>query len=331
MTIVFAAPATSYTVADIMQETKRTLDGTARQEINELSAAMLATDTTFSTSFDLEGISRGSFLAVDDEVMYVWGVDLTGNVITVRRGMLGTEPAAHEASALIEVNPRYPNYAVRYALREEIRSWGPQVYTVKSTTIQTVEDTRGYDLGTLVADNFYQIMSVRASTPTTTGMPDPMSWPRIENWHVMRGAPTSDFPSGTALVIPDAYYSGTKWASSDGVSLQFTSTPLPTLSVLYSAPFNVNTFEDKTDMVLEVGLDVTMLDIPAKGAAWRLMSQKEPLRLQTEAQAQPYDLQFSPPMYASKAAAAMKADRDSRLNDAQIWLMNRYGIENWGT
>lgn len=321
----------SYLVSDLMQETKRSLLGMHSAEANVLNGALTTSSTTVTFQYPLNGIARGSYLAVEDEIVYVWSATPGSQQVTVQRGMLGTSPAAHDDQTWVDVNPRYANFAIRYALREEIRSWGPRVYAVKSTQIQTVADVRGYDLQALIDDNFYYVISVRRSTPTFPSSPNAESWPKIKNWQVIRNAPTADFPSACGLVIPNAYELDDVYDASGTWSMTY-DFELPTLNVVYAYPFDVDTngFADDTDLITGVGLDETMIDIPPIGAAWRLLQQRESLRVQTEAQGQPTDLQLNPPMYASRAAAAFKNQRDSRLGDVQIWLMNRYGIENWG-
>lgn len=325
-----------YLVSDLMQETRRSLYGMNRAELNSVKSIIATTDITINLGQPVMGIGYGSYLAVDDEIMYCWSTNPTAQTAIVQRGMLGTTPAQHNPGVLIEVNPRYANYAIRYALREEIRSWGPQVYGVKSFEIQTTIDVRGYDLQQLVTDNFYNILSVRHSTPNATNAPNVESWPRIQNWQIFRNAPTSDFPSGCGLIIPEPFVTNEVYDAQGGYELTYT-TGLPTLNVVYAVPFNVDAqdsnsvvFGDLLDVLGTVGLDETMIDIPPIGAAWRLLSQKEALRTELNAQGQPVDLQFHPPLYASKAAAALKQLRDSRLSDAQVWLLNRYGLENWG-
>lgn len=336
MSILFNTPTTSYLVSDLMQETRRSLLGMHRAEKNKLAANIAASDTTITFTYDLEGIARGSYLAIEDEIMYVWDVNPSAKSVTVERSQLGTTAIAHASGINVEVDPRFAPYAIRYALREEIRSWGPQVYQVKSTSIQTTAEVRGYDLGQLINDNFYNILSVRRSTPSVNGQPNSESWPTIHNWRIVRNAPTSDFPSGCGIVLPNAYDINQIYDASGSFDM-IISPSLPTISIVYSCPFSVdltdsngNVFGDNLDVIAKVGLDETMIDIPPIGAAWRLLSTRETLRTFTEGQGQPADLQFVPPMYIAKAAAALKAQRDSRLADAQIWLLNRYGLENWG-
>lgn len=321
----------TYTVGWMMEETRRSLLGMHRAEYNQLGADITGATPAIQCQFTVAGITKGSYIAIDEEIMYVWTTSPQTNQITqMQRGMLGTLPAAHKTGAIIEVNPRFPRFAIRSALNEEIRSWGPQVYRVKQALIQTVSGTRGYDLMQLVQDNFYNIISVRRSQPSSTSGANVESWPSITNWQIVRPAPVADFPSGAGLVIPNMFSSGVNFASPDGISMTFTGSPLPTLMVNYSCPFDQSNFIDSTDLISQVGLDATMIDIPPIGAAWRLLSTREILRTLVEAQGQPADLQFQPPMYIAKAAQALKQQRDGRLNDVQVWLLNRYGIENWG-
>jgi hypothetical protein len=106
------------TVGDLVQDVRRELLGMTRPEYNELGADISAIDTTATVTVDPASVSVGSMIAIDDEILYVWAI--TGTSLTLRRGMLGTDAAAHVTGTLIEVNPRFPNIVIRDALRKEI-------------------------------------------------------------------------------------------------------------------------------------------------------------------------------------------------------------------
>lgn len=312
----------SYTVGNLVEETLGLLEGTASDEYNVLKTSLSAQATDFidtvSLTYSLNGCVEGVYLSIEDEMVYVLDVNDENNSATVFRGQKNSPAVAHSANVKILVDPPWPRWVVMQTLKEEIRSWGPQVYQICTTTINMQAGIRGYDLGD--PGPVYERVRVYRDPPpfigeigaawSGIGVPSNQSWPSIPA-DLRQNQSTKDFPSGNALI------------------LRTNQITVPsTVWVVYSKPFDVDSqWSDDTDVVDTVGLDTSDLDIPPYGVAWRLLSFKQPRRLLTNIAGQPRDASDVPPLSLMQAALQFKETRDSRLNDAQIRLLQKFQIE----
>lgn len=317
-----SGPSVTITVSDLVDSTISKLQGTASDELNILGGSLSAQTPNFVDTvpfqYSLGGVVPGAQLSIDDEAMYVLAVNESVGSATVLRGQKGSTAASHTVGAIVDVDPAWPRWVVMSTLRDEIRSWGPQVFQVVSKSITIVAGTVGYDLG-YTGPIFERVRVYRDPPPWIAwgglpsdgyGIPDNQSWPMIPAEIRQDQSPTA-FPSGNALIIKsnDLFVPSTVW-------------------VVFSAPFDVDTsWTDTTDVIADVGLDPSDIDIPALGAAWRLLSFRQPRRLLTNVADQPRDENAVPPLSLMQAAMQFKQERDSRLNDAQIRLLQRFPIE----
>lgn len=303
---------TVYDVAYLIDRTFDLLLGANREEMNRLTANLDASTVTFNVDFDPGSLQRGTYMTVDDEVMYVWAnakASGTSSTVTVQRGMKGTTPAAHDAQSLIVTNPYFTRYQVRQTLRDVIRSWAPQVFAVKTLDIPIVNFQRGYDLGAISPWMF--ALDLRISSDVLLAVKDDFNWVEVESYRVSQSANLTDFPSGNALFI---------------------TSPVPlfdqprTLHFTYAAPIDVDTSFVDGDNLITMGMDTSDLDIPPYGAAAQLAQSREMRRMLTEAQGAIADLQQFPPGYAISAADKFQAMHDKRFNDAVQRLRAQYPL-----
>ena len=312
-----------YPVSYLIGRTRALLQGTSRVEANFLGANAGANDANLTISINPSSqgaamIEPGDVVCVDDESMYVTAVtgQSSGSTIAVQRGWYGTTAAAHMSGAIVYINPYYSQFEIRNSLMDEIRSWGPQVYAVKTVELTTTDLVNGYDLGAL--GEFYGIIAVRISPDALIGEISDKSWPD-PSFEVLQDAPTSDFPSGNALIItqPDAIFDSPR-----------------TLHVVYAAAFNVDstngagnpTFQDGDDLIGTVGVALSDLDIAPLGAAWRLILNAELRRDQPEPMGTSGDLQAYQQTASMRVADMFKQLRDDRLHDAQIRLKAKHPV-----
>lgn len=298
------------TVGDMVDRTFDLLLGAGREERNQLTDALDTSTTTFQVNYPLMNLARGTYIAIDDEVMYVWSTTPGSgtSTVTVQRGDKGTTPGTHAAGAIVYVNPYFTRYQVKATLQDEIRSWGPQVFQVLQTDIYAANFVRGYDLGIL--GQWFYILGVSESPDPLVGLTSDNLWTSFP-YRVERSANTQAFPSGAALYV----------TSAQGVF----DAPR-TLHITYAAPIDVDTSFQDTDCLHITGMDYSDLDIAPYGAAWRLASGREVRRMLTEAQGQNSDLTNFPAGYMIKAAEDFKQLRDSRLQDAIERLRSQYPI-----
>jgi len=293
-------PAGEANVSYIIEMTRRLVYSSHRQELNRLTTALNATNVTVQVDFAPDGIANGTYISIDDELMFVWEVNAGGKTITVQRGMIGTTPAAHEAGALIEVNPRFPQAVIRQALKDELRSWGPRVYT--TTTVELTPTNQAVDL-TGVGE-FHHVLRVVRSPRTGSDLWFPIRYRQLEELNV------SDFGSGKALMLDETPETGTR------------------IRVTVARPFVITDMSDNTNLQTTVGVPASMLDILPIGAGYRLMIGREVARTSTEAQGQPRFAAEVPPGHMQQTAIGLKQHRDARLAEEALRLAMRYPPSN---
>ncbi len=260
--------AVVYTLSQMVDDTLRQLRGTMRERVNILSGAITApaalTVQNIQLTSNLDGVVIGTLLSIGDETMYVLDTTPASLTVNVIRGYDDTTPATAASGTLVRVDTPWPRAIVQQHIKDEIRSWGPQVFAVSSADIPIVNLQRGYDLA-LITTPIIRILKVTAPAPPYVGDPGYWAVPGNSNTSLQDpsqpftynpNANTSEFPSGksltlTGMITPN--YSGN-------------------LHVVYAMPFDVDTsWADSTDMVANVGLDSRDLDIPPLGAAARLL------------------------------------------------------------
>ncbi len=220
------------------------------------------------------------------------------------------------ANARIYVNEPFDREMILNAIISDVRSWGPQVYQVQSLDITTIAYQLGYDLGNI--NPFYDVLDVRLTPPPTFNVVDNLDWKRVR-FKVLQNQNTTDFPSGNALILTGQGMSGTS-----EIPIYNYANYTQQLHVVYSTPFTVRGITEQSYLGADIGIDETEFDIPALGAAWRLMSGREARRATTLLQGDPGATEQVPPMYIAKVAEQFKIIRDSRLGDAEARLMRKY-------
>lgn len=284
--------------ADLVNEARLLLQAGSRPELNRLSGAVDASTTTMTVEFATAGITRGSILAVDLELVYVWAV--SSQNLTVRRGHLGSTAAAHADDALVEVNPHTSDFAVFRAINQEIASFSSPVhglYRIGTVNLPYSPVRSGYDL-TGITD-IIDVLAVEAKGYLAGDRA------RINRWRLIRDQDTADFGSGTALYL----YEG--------------AVPGRDIEVTYKAPFaTMTTLADDVEGV--TGMTASMLDIPPLGAAARLVATREVRRASTDAQPEPRSAADVPPGTSRQAAAGLLALRNQRLREEATRLQATY-------
>ena len=108
---------------------RRQLGSQHRQEVLVLASAITDSDTTLNFTTDLPlGLAVGQMLCVDFEALYVQSINTTTNAVTVIRGYLDTEAAAHAAASMVEMAPRFSLPDIYDAMQSEVQSWAPALF-----------------------------------------------------------------------------------------------------------------------------------------------------------------------------------------------------------
>lgn len=287
------------TVNNQIQRTRRRLMGMHRPEFNVVVGATNATSTALTMSWPLRGLGPGSRIAVDDEIMYVWDTDTGSRIARVYRGDLGSTPATHADQARVEVNPRFPKFEIRDVLTEEIRSWPSTLYREDIADATVGAGQSAVELN--IPSDWIAILNVTQAPFSTslTSQDDIRVSYRIE-----RGI--TRFASGIGLYL-DGHV-----APTGGM----------TLTVRIARPFDTTTMVDSVS-TSAIGMSDHMLDIPALGAAWRLVSNREVMRTFTENQGEPRRSEEVPPMYATQAGQGLQRLRDKRIAEEAQRLLFR--------
>lgn len=287
-------------VSDLIEDTKRLLYGAGRLYLNRVASPGIDnSQTTITLEFDLNEVTKGSLISIDDEIMYVFSATAASRQAVVTRGFLGTVAATHATAAFVEVNPRFPRQYIKEALQREIDSWGSRLFKVTTNSIAFSNVSRIYDLG---ISNFIRVIDIRLSAYTgrTTRS-------EAYRWSVNRDEDTSLFPSGTAIELLGTFPTS------------------GTMRVRVAQKFDVSTWTDATD-VETLGLTTSMTDIPPMGAAWRLMSTKEIQRTNLTAQPEPRLASEVPAGHIASVGAQLKKLRDDRIEEERWTLSERYPV-----
>lgn len=252
------------TTARLVADTERYLFAGSREEQNRLNGPHDDTTTTFAFEFALRGIKSGAVLNVDLELVYVWSVNDSGLSAQVERGWWGSTPAAHDAAAIVTINPKFSKFDILDALNDDLNDLcAPSngLFAPRTVELDYQASVRGYDLTGV--DGLLGILGI-----TYEEVGPEKQWPRIKNWELRREANTTDFPSGLALVLNQG------------------AQPGHPIRVTYAAPFAPLT--TMADVVEDVaGISTFAQDIPPLGAAFRLTQVRELKRNFTERQGEP--------------------------------------------
>lgn len=279
------------TCADLIDETRRYLFAGQREQMNALSASIVAGDTTLSFTYDLNTIQPGAYLAIGLEIMYVWSVNTTAKTAVVQRAMLGSTAASHASADLVYVNSKFPAFSIAQALNADLRDLcAPSngLYQTKNIDLTYNPAIQGYDL--TGATDVIDILRVRAKTVGPSKI-----WQELYRWRIERNASTTDFADGLAIFLFEGGWPGR------------------TIRITYSAPFTE--FSALTDTTSAAGLAASMNDIPPLGAAMRLAGVREVQRNFNESQGDTRRAQEVPPNAQIAGMRALAQLREERIRN----------------
>lgn len=237
------------TTQDLIFAARRHLDAGQLQELNQLKAGIDSAAQTVTCTYPIDSVQPGTTIAVDLEVMYVWAVNRPGQSLTVQRGFNGSTPAAHGAGGLLRVNPRWSDYELFCALNDDLRDLSApgNLFQVKTLNLAPVPWLWSYDL--TGAEDILDVQEIRWR------MPDNITehWVEVSDYELMYDMPTTDFPSGIALVLPEG-----------GIPVN------STIRLRYRAP--LGQLAALGDDVAATGLPASATDLPPLGAAIRVLA-----------------------------------------------------------
>lgn len=284
------------TTADLLAAARRWLQSSGRPEYNRLTAQINASVTSAAFDFALGSIAERAVLGIDLEEVLVWSVSSPN--ATIQRGWNGSTGAIHALGSVVEVNPLFSQWRILNEINAEMTALSSPangLYRVKTKTI-TATAASSYDLAADAVSVLYAQWNDYGAS---------QDWPRLRRFDLLSNQDTSVFASG--------------------VGLQLYTPPPPgrTIRVTYAAAFG--TLAALTDdVVATAGLPATAVDIPAIGAAARLLSSRESRRSQIDASPEARQGADVPPGTARSAASQLFALRDRRITEEASRLTASY-------
>jgi len=237
------------TVASIINKTQRQLLSGTVEERNKLSATINSSATTLGTTYDLDGLRRGTVFEIDSELFYVWDVSTSGKTVDMERAFSGTTAASHTAGAIITVNPRFPRNQILESINDELADLSSPVNGLFQ--IKTIDlEYNGYDsvINLPIFGGIIDLVDVKLRYTAS-------DYPTVRKTQLLRNLPTSDFPSSYGLKFNQQVRSGD-------------------LRITYKAPYSaVSTENDNLQIV--AGISSEAEDILVIGAQIRMMAPRE--------------------------------------------------------
>lgn len=259
------------TVESTVQRIRRQLSSGYRFENNYLASGISTSDTTLSLQLPIPaGLQAGAIVYVGTEAMRVTAVSSSSGTITVIRAVYDSVAATHATADEVVINPRFSPLDIIDAMIEEIASYGPQLYWVDDLEFTVAEVQDLIELPIAWNDTFGVIDVRRKWTDSGSD-----AWPRIQ-CRFQRGGGNWDTFSGVSIIrFIDTVQGGT-------------------IYVQVARPFDTSTFTLATDLVTEVKVPGSLLDVIAMGTKMRLLVDNDNGRAARVAQDEPRRAEETP-------------------------------------
>lgn len=191
------------TATNVIDKALYHLKGNTREEYNKLASSINSSVTTIVMSAALRGIQINQEIEIGTEIIYVLDIDTTTRTITdCIRGFKGSTAASHTADDAVTVGPRFYRHVVLTEINNELKALsGKGVFRIRSLDIDYDAAIRGYDITSIT--DLIDVYEIRIQYPTLEG-----DWRLIRDYEVARGMPTTDFPSGNAILIDELAQTG---------------------------------------------------------------------------------------------------------------------------
>lgn len=279
------------TVSDWITETKDHLSGSYTTVLDELAVGTLANGNAITLSYT-DRLLPSTVLSIGGEDMLVRTWDAVSRTATVRRGWRGSTQEDFSAGTEVEVNPRFTNGQIKRRLLQEVRSWPQNLFRVETSTLETLSSHSTF-----------------------------VSWPTPIRSLLIVQVQTG----GNDMAWHPLPYARRR-ATGDLTRIDFGAFigPAQTVEVHVGTDFVLDPWDDDTDLVEDVGLAPSMLDIGPMGAALRLVGFSELTRSDRSVQGEPRWAEESPPGHASETMQALWRYRNSRIADEIGRLRSAY-------
>lgn len=308
---VLVVPGGNTTVDDLVTQVEDHLLGGDRDELNFLGATIGSSDSTLTLSSPLNNLAAGSYLGIELEVLYVKSVDPTSQQVTVRRGMLGSTAATHSTDAQVYINPLFSKWQIFKALNVEIVSLSGAdngLFAERAFTLTSQSVKKTYDVPADNAD-LRQILEIRWNATGAEAY-----WPRVgkRSYQIIRDV-TMDSATATGLAL----------------RIEEMLTPGRRIVVRYAGDFGALPAAVGADAAVATAMSENMLDIPALGAAARLMGVREAKRSFVERAVDSRRAGEVPPGSSSRAAAVLLQLLNGRIKSEADRLKHLWPDTSW--
>lgn len=293
-------------VSTTVQRIRRQLATNYRWEYNALGLALDASTTSVELSLAHNNSVRvGSILNVGTELMRVTDASPTSNVVTVARGWLDSTAVAHTVADEVLVNPRFTTQDIFEAMIDEVDSWSPALFRTITVEADVTASEETIELPASLANTLGLVAVQAVSRDLAAGA---YSWPHIEVRLHRHSTTWSD-------------------ATTSGILMRLI-TPIASGQVVYTArvPFDTTLITMDNDLITDVGLSTTMLDVLSMGVRLRLAAEDEMSRLQQHMQDQPQRAADRPPGAGVQPWQALRQMYTERKTQERVRLATLYPI-----
>ena len=286
------------TVGTVIDRTVRQLMSGTVEERNKITSAINATVTSVTFQYDLSGIRPGGVIQIDNELMYVWEISAGSKSVTVERGWNGTTAAAHAASSVATVDPKFPRAQILEAMNAELDDLASPMNGLFQIKILEL-NYNGTDLmvNLPTTDKIIDLISVSLRYIST-------DYIKVRRCRLIRDLPNDDFNTGYAIRFDEQVRAGR-------------------MVIVYKSPFtNITTESQNIQNV--TGLPTSCEDILIIGSQIRLVGPREIKRNFTESQGDTRRPDEVPSGSVGNSITNLLRMRRDRITSEAAKLMRQY-------
>lgn len=281
---------------DLVADTRRIAYGSMADQLNFLAKDYLLGDGELTLAIDVANITPGMVLSSGLNVWYVIGTEPVSKKVTVYASYDNSHNDALPQGAPVMIRPRVTDWLLFSYLNDQIRALSSPQYGL-------------YRQGSWEDPNTDVVWG---TYPIPAAAQDMTNLIRVQARYIMTPDLWTDIPANLYDWQPENQLVRIKVTVPMGTPLRFD----------YKAPFK--TAVGLTDDVqVDLGLPDTMHDIPALGAAVRLLRTTESRRSQIHNQGDPRRATEVQSGANSGSATDLAREFRQRVNDEQIRLVNR--------
>lgn len=298
------------TFANLVDRVAQQLLGYTKDQasVSYLTAAVTATDTTFTVDpSTATNLSRG-LIEIGDELIQVKSFDRGSGTVMVLggvngRGYAGTTAAAHSIDDIVTNDPRFPRQRIKEAINDTILGLYPDLWVFAQYEFPYRAARYEYPIPVDVDD----VYKVTVNTIGPSGV-----WFPAQSW---RFNPMASTTAGQVKPTP----------TPTGKTIQIYDRIVPGRYVRVSYTKGPSTLTNNADDFATVtGFPERYVDMITYGAAWRLLPAYEAARLQQQSIEATERAPLVPTSAASQASQFFLALYSKRLNEERTRLQRLY-------